>query len=237
MSVASALQAVRASIKQIAETQKLARIPQLVAVSKVKPVATVMEAYEAGQRHFGENYVQELVAKAPEMPPDCRWHFIGNLQSNKVKKVVAIPNLHVVETVDSPKLADALNNACVSLERPGRLAVLVQVNTSGEPQKNGCEPSQTVSLVSHIVDRCPQLQFHGLMTIGRFDETPHDDCFRCLAQCRDAVLGEGALEGKVPPGEEFIMSMGMSGDYALAIECGSNSIRVGSTIFGERPPK
>jgi len=235
--VQRALLGVRASIKQLADKHKLKALPNLVAVSKLKPVPMLQQAYDVGQRHFGENYVQELCEKAPEMPKDIQWHFIGHLQSNKAKKVCAVPNLFMVETVDTVKLANALNKVCVKLERPEPLNVLVQVNTSGEAQKSGCQPEETIPLVSHIVSQCPALAFRGLMTIGRFDDGAHDDCFMCLAKCKEEVLSDVTLKGKVPPPESFMLSMGMSGDYEVAMQCGSTSIRVGSTIFGARDPK
>lgn len=111
--------------------------PRLVAVSKTKPVSLLMEAYNAGQRHFGENYVQEVLEKAPQMPRDVHWHFIGHLQSNKAKALVqSIPNLYSVETVDSQKIANHLNRACEGAERDELLKVMVQVNTSGEESKS-----------------------------------------------------------------------------------------------------
>jgi pyridoxal phosphate enzyme (YggS family) len=112
--------------------------PLLVAVSKTKPAEAIQHAYAAGSRHFGENYVQELVEKAampslaPAALPELRWHLIGHLQTNKVKMVARIPNLAMVESVDSVKLANALDKACVAAVRPSPLPVLIQVNTSGE---------------------------------------------------------------------------------------------------------
>ena len=205
------------------------RAARLVAVSKTKPAAAVLEAYAAGQRHFGENYVQELVDKAPELPGDIAWHFIGHLQSNKAKVVARIPNLFVVESVDSAKLATALDR-CVPRER-APLRVMVQVNTSGEDSKSGVEPSEATELVRFVASECPSLKVVGLMTIGRLgDVSP--ECFQCLASCRDSVLA-AAIQG-VPGADEFELSMGMSGDFELAIQWGSTNVRVGSTIFGDR---
>ena len=141
---------------------------RLVAVSKTKPAAAIQAAFDDGQRHFGENYVQELLEKAPSLSTDIKWHFIGNLQSNKAKKIVKqVPNLFMVETVDTRKLAKTLNTACVSAERE-QLRVLVQVNTSGEETKGGVTPGgECVELAEYIQSECEGLQFSGLMTIGK----------------------------------------------------------------------
>ncbi|EFN58933.1 hypothetical protein CHLNCDRAFT_48564 [Chlorella variabilis] len=212
-----------------ARAGRAGRPPRLVAVSKTKPAEAVREAYEAGHRVFGENYVQELADKAPLLPQDCAWHFIGHLQSNKVKALLeAVPNLALLETVDSAKLASKLDSTVASLGRPP-LAVFVQVNTSGEESKYGVEPQDCLALARHIHEQCPHLRLAGLMTIGMPDYTSRPENFRCLADCRRAVcaalgLQEGDLE----------LSMGMSGDFEAAIEMGSTNVRVGSTIFGAR---
>ncbi|GAB0087394.1 Pyridoxal phosphate homeostasis protein [Sergentomyia squamirostris] len=223
------------------ETEK----PYLVAVSKTKPAEMVMEAYEAGQRHFGENYVQELVEKAshPGILDKCkeiRWHFIGHLQSNKVNKVISIPGLHMIETVDSQKLAEIVNRAwekrrqeVASTEE--RLRVLVQVNTSGEGQKSGVEPAEAVQLYKFIRDNCPSLSVQGVMTIGKFDhdysQGPNED-FIVLMKCHENIIKELQLNP-----QDVHVSMGMSHDFEHAINAGSSIVRVGSSIFGTRTPK
>jgi len=209
--------------------------PRLVAVSKTKPVELLREAYDAGQRDFGENYVQELVGKAPEMPDDVSWRFIGNLQSNKAKVLVhGVPSLAVVETLDSTKLADRLQRAVRDMSPPRAepLGVMVQVNTSPwEGSKGGVLVEDASSLAAHVVGSCPDLQLVGLMTIGAPGDT---GCFDTLRSCRDTVAA--ALD--VAP-ETLELSMGMSGDFEAAVAKGSNSVRVGSSIFGARayPPK
>jgi len=204
--------------------------PRLVAVSKTKPVELLQEAYGAGQRVFGENYVQELVDKAPSMPADVQWHFIGHLQSNKAKFIARIPNVVMVETVDTPKLADTLNRACAAENRT--LGVMVQVNTSGEETKHGVEPQDAAPLAQHIVAECPALTFAGLMTIGMPDYTSRPENFITLQQCRAEVASALGVEP-----ETLELSMGMSGDFEQAIEMGSTNVRVGSTIFGAREYK
>ena len=209
---------------------------RLVAVSKTKPVEQLRECYDAGQRCFGENYVQEIVEKAPQMPPDTVWHFIGHLQSNKVKALVTgVPSLAVVETVDTVKLANKLNTAVGEFleERArvgaGKLGVMVQVNTSGEESKFGVEPNDCLPLARHIRDECSNLAFRGLMTIGMPDYTSRPENFQTLAACRDEVCAGLGLDAK-----DVELSMGMSGDFESAIEMGSDNVRVGSTIFGAR---
>jgi pyridoxal phosphate enzyme (YggS family) len=231
--LAMALAAVR---KRVAEAaQRAGRVgapPRLVAVSKTKPAAMLRAVYDEGQRHFGENYVQELCDKArdPTLPSDIAWHFIGQLQSNKAKALVGgVPGLWAVESVDSVKLADLLNKAAAAAGRRERLRVFVQVNTSGEPQKGGVEPGgPAAALARHIVESCPALQLAGLMTIGKLGEVA-SAFFERLAHEREAV----AAALGVPP-VSLELSMGMSGDYELAIAHGSTNVRVGSSIFGAR---
>lgn len=212
-------------------------VPQLVAVSKYKPICALMAAYNEGQRSFGENYVQELVHKAAEMPPDVQWHFIGHLQSNKAKVLVeGVPNLALVETVDTAKLATQLDKACATV-RPGKpLRVLVQLNTSGEASKSGAKPgAETLELVTHVVKRCPNLELGGLMTIGgRGAGEAAQACFEALVKDRKASC-EALPQLGDPSGLE--LSMGMSGDYEAAIACGSTIIRIGTAIFGDRDAK
>ena len=204
---------------------------RLVAVGKTKPASQLRECYDAGHRTFGENYVQELVEKAPQMPDDTVWHFIGHLQSNKARALVTgVPNLACLETLDSEKLANKLDAACAECNRADPLRVMLQVNTSGEESKFGLPPGEAcVSLARHVVDTCPRLQLAGLMTIGKPDYTSEPENFLCLARCRDELcaalqLPKGSLE----------LSMGMSGDFEQAIQMGSGNVRVGSTIFGAR---
>jgi pyridoxal phosphate enzyme (YggS family) len=206
----------------------------LVAVSKYKPAEDIMAAYEgANQKHFGENYVQELVDKSEKLPRDIAWHFIGNLQSNKCKVVAAIPNLYAVETIESSKKADSLNKACVQVSRESPLNVFVQINTSGEESKSGADPSTSLEIAKHIVENCSYLKLFGLMTIGAPDRDTNEGenpDFVCLRECKSKI--EQAI-----PGLSLELSMGMSADYQEALASGSTNIRVGSTIFGSRPPK
>ncbi|CDF40659.1 probable proline synthetase associated protein [Chondrus crispus] len=208
--------------------------PELVAVSKTKPVELLLEAYEAGQRSFGENYVQEIVAKSPQLPSDIKWHFIGGLQSNKAKVLAGVPNLYMVESVDRQKTATALNKAFAAVGRAEKLKVMVQVNTSGEESKSGCQPGETAQLAKFVDTECDNLELVGLMTIGAFDTSDEPEAFKILATERDAVA-----EVVERAASTLTLSMGMSADFEAAIRMGSDSVRVGSTIFGAReyPPK
>ncbi|KAI3466547.1 hypothetical protein Pfo_023210 [Paulownia fortunei] len=227
---AAALHSVLQRVNQAAERSGRGsdRI-RVVAVSKTKPVPLLRQVYDSGHRCFGENYVQELVDKAPQLPEDIEWHFIGNLQSNKVKPLLAgVPNLAMVETVDDEKIANHLNRAIGNIGRKP-LKVLVQVNTSGEESKSGVEPAACVELAKHVSMNCPNLEFCGLMTIGMPDYTSTPENFKTLANCRSEVCKAlGIAE------EQCELSMGMSGDFELAIEMGSTNVRIGSTIFGAR---
>ncbi|KAF8409594.1 hypothetical protein HHK36_005672 [Tetracentron sinense] len=226
----TALRSVLFRVQQAAE--KSGRRPdqvKVVAVSKTKPVSLIRQVYDAGHRSFGENYVQEIIDKAPQLPEDIEWHFIGHLQSNKVKSLLAaVPNLAMVESVDDEKIANHLDRVVESIGRKP-LKVLVQVNTSGEESKSGVDPSGCVELAKHVKLGCPNLEFSGLMTIGMLDYTSTPKNFETLSNCRIEVCKAlGIAE------EQCELSMGMSGDFEMAIEMGSTNVRIGSTIFGPR---
>ncbi|KAJ2232648.1 hypothetical protein IWW45_004806 [Coemansia sp. RSA 485] len=205
---------------------------RLVAVSKYKPSSDILAAYSQGQRHFGENYVQELCEKAPVLPEDIRWHFIGRLQSNKCKILAGIPNLWAVETIDSAAKAHKMNEAWANAGHKHRLNVFVQVNTSGEEEKGGVEKGDVVQVARSIRESCNGLNLLGLMTIGSVEgshKRPNPD-FLALVKLRDQIKAELG-------GDELELSMGMSDDFAHALELGSTNVRVGSSIFGSRMPK
>ncbi|XP_042332659.1 pyridoxal phosphate homeostasis protein [Sceloporus undulatus] len=235
-----ALRAVREQLQQAAarRPQSLPAIqPRLVAVSKTKPAEMVIEAYNHGQRSFGENYVQELLEKASDSRilsscPDIKWHFIGHLQKNNVNKLIGVPNLFMLETVDSLKLADRVNASWQKKGSLEKLKIMVQINTSGEDSKHGLPPGETVTTVAHILQKCTSLEFVGLMTIGSFghdlSKGPNPD-FQMLIALRQEVCEKLNI-----PIENVELSMGMSTDFQHAIEVGSTNVRIGSTIFGER---
>jgi len=227
MSVTSNLAEVKDSITHAC--QEAGRSPDdvlLVAVSKTKPLDLLQQAYDAGQRVFGENYAQELLEKASQMPKDTIWHFIGGLQSNKANKLVqgVVPyGTLVVETVNSLKVAKKLD-AAMEEHAPKVLEIFVQINTSGEESKSGVSPEQAVEICRQIQSDCPRLTLRGLMTIGAPGDT---GCLDQLVECRDQVMEDLGLSS-------LGLSMGMSGDYPEAIAKGSTNVRVGSTIFGAR---
>ena len=210
-------------------------IPRLVAVSKTKPPQMIRVAcQDGGLRHFGENYVQELIEKASHpllVDLDIHWHFIGHLQRNKASQLIAnVPKLWMIETVDTSRLATSLDAALKRNNPEKRLRVLVQVNTSGEESKHGCQPSDVPVLYEHILNNCPSLNVVGLMTIGRqehnYQEGPNPD-FQLMRGLRDDLIARFKLEG-------VELSMGMSADYEHAMIEGSTNLRIGSTIFGKR---
>ncbi|KAL5228502.1 hypothetical protein ABZP36_016767 [Zizania latifolia] len=201
----SALRTVLARAAQAAERSgRAAEAVRVVAVGKTKPVSMLRQLYDAGHRCFGENYVQEIVTKAPQVR--IRW-----LQCD----FSAIPNLHMVEGVDNEKIANHLDRAVSSLGRDP-LKVLVQVNTSGEESKSGIDPSRCVELAKHVKLACPHLIFSGLMTIGMKDYTSTPENFKALMNCKLEVCKAIGM-----PTEHFELSMGMSGDFEQAIEMGS----------------
>lgn len=236
--IASNLAKVRSNLARLSEEVK--HPVRLIAVSKTMPVEVLMEAYDAGQRRFGENYVHEILEKAPMMPADVEWHMIGTVQSNKIKQLAQIPNLACIESLSSEKTAKVLNEKWGERWKGERkLWVMVQVNTSAEESKDGVEPSECFDLVRFVSTKCPHLSFRGLMTIGKLGDAT-STCFDMLRELRDDVISRSEKEAEpfaVPSAEEFELSMGMSGDYELAVRCGSTNVRVGSTIFGARAKK
>ena len=209
--------------------------PRLVAVSKTKPVEMILCAYNQGQRHFGENYVQELVEKSQHpllAQLDICWHFIGHLQRNKCNNLVACPHLWAVETVDSERLASTLNTSWGKKGTDQKLRVFVQVNTSGEVSKHGSSGDEVISLVKYIKNKCDSLIFWGLMTIGKighdYSTGPNPD-FECLVERRRRLCEELGLDV-----DKVELSMGMSSDFEQAIDAGSTTVRVGSILFGAR---
>lgn len=206
---------------------------RLVCVSKLKPASDIQALYDMGYRHFGENYVQELIEKAQALPKDIEWHFIGGLQTNKTKDLAKnITNLYAVETIDTIKKAKKLNDTRANVGG-SKIGVFVQVNTSGEEQKSGIFPGEDLTqLVKTILEECPLLELRGLMTIGSYAASYSDGPnaeFGVLADCKQAIESQFGLK-------DLQLSMGMSGDFVQAIKQGSTSVRVGSSIFGSRPP-
>ncbi|HEV2115495.1 MAG TPA: YggS family pyridoxal phosphate-dependent enzyme [Terriglobales bacterium] len=202
----------------------------LMAVSKTFPPAVIREAYEAGQRLFGENRVQEFAEKAAALSvlAGVEWHLIGHLQSNKAAKAAEL--FSAVDSVDSLRLAEKLNAAAQKANK--RLSVLIEINVGGEAAKSGVAPdSPELEQLLAAVPQLTALQFRGLMTIPPFTEDPQQarPFFRRLRELRDQIAARH-LPGVSLDG----ISMGMSHDFEVAIEEGSTCVRVGTAIFGER---
>ncbi|KAK0756793.1 hypothetical protein N5P37_010311 [Trichoderma harzianum] len=239
---AQALISQLSAVKERVAAAANGRNVRLVAVSKLKPAVDVLALHQApaSHTHFGENYAQELAQKAELLPRSIHWHFIGGLQSGHCKNLAKIPNLFCVSSVDSLKKAQLLNKARVANPALEKLNVHVQVNTSGEEAKSGCAPGEeTVALCREIVQNCAGLNLLGLMTIGAIArsrattaENENED-FEALVAQRDLVASELGLS----PQDTLELSMGMSEDFEGAIAQGSSEVRVGTTIFGQRPPR
>jgi len=226
--VRAGLESVRTRLQSVSE--EVGRDVELIAVSKTKPVDLLQYAYDAGQRAFGENYAQEMVEKAPQLPNDIEWHFIGKLQSNKVNSIIKnVPNLKAVHTVTSEKLARKLGTACEAANRAS-LDIYLQVDTSGEATKNGIEAGEDLYKLADLIagqeKPFDKLNLVGLMTIGAIGDL---NCFEKLVDARKRVSEKLSVEPQT-----LKLSMGMSGDFEEAVRHGSSVVRVGSTIFGAR---
>jgi PLP dependent protein len=194
---------------------------QLIAVSKRHPAAAIRAAYACGLRDFGENYVQELVGKARELEDlkDLRWHLVGHLQTNKAKTVAQVADC--VQTLDNERIIDELSRRAAAEGR--NVEVYIEVNIGDEQQKSGCKPEAAEALVQRVRS-APHLTFVGLMTVGHRVDSAE--------AARPTFVELRELRDRVAPGAA--LSMGMSGDYAVAIEEGATCVRVGTAIFGER---
>ena len=213
----------------------------LVAVSKFHPSSAIREAYEAGQRDFAESRPQELAAKAAELPPDIRWHFIGHLQRNKLKMV--LPYAYLIHSVDSVKLLDEIQKFAAKDNL--RVRILLEVFISSDSTKQGFSFEEARNLISIFTSQgaspYPNIILCGLMGMASLT----DDTSRILAEFRSlkSLFDEArklraalraAQDDDAPLREFEILSMGMSGDYPLAIEAGATHVRIGTAIFGPR---
>ena len=221
------LNEVRENIQKACE--KAGRSPQevtLIAVSKTKPLLMLEEAYEAGARDFGENKVQEILEKHPKMPEDARFHMIGHLQRNKVKQV--LPHAVLIHSVDSYRLAEQISQEAGKLGITAK--ILLEVNVAKEESKFGMMPEDVEEMAGQIA-ALPHLQIEGLMTIAPFVDDPEKNrpVFRKLYQ-----LSVDIKKKNIDNVNMGVLSMGMTGDYQVAVEEGSTMIRVGTGIFGAR---
>jgi PLP dependent protein len=227
MSIATNLQAIQTRIRTAALA--CGREPasvRLVAVSKTRPAGDVLEACRAGQAVFGENYVQELVAKAADVTEALEWHFIGHLQSNKVRLLAGMVTM--IHSVDRYSLAQEVSR---QWGRLGRCCdILVQVNLSGEATKSGTTEAEALQLV-RAVSSLPHVRIRGLMTMPPFFDDPEAarPFFAELLRLSQRIQAEG-----IPGVEMRELSMGMSGDFEAAIQEGATLVRVGTSIFGSR---
>jgi PLP dependent protein len=194
----------------------------LLGVTKSFPPPVIQEAYDGGLRLFGENRVQEFLKKGSLLPSDIHWHFIGQLQTNKINKMLGM--FELVHSVDSLEMAQALSKRLLKTTQD----ILLEVNTSGETTKSGVKPEETLNLLKEI-GRLPGLHLRGLMTVGPLTENiqRQKEAFKVLKGLFDQVSADMGSELN-------ILSMGMSGDFEMAIEEGSTMVRVGSALFGKR---
>ena len=200
----------------------------LVAVSKTKPAEDIRALYELGQRDFGENYVQELTEKQPELPSDIRWHFIGHLQSNKVKYIA--PYVHLIHGVDSQKLLKEIDKQAAKLNRV--IPVLLQVFIAREETKFGLDEAELEAiLTSEETASYQNIRIEGLMGMASFTDNTNTirEEFRSLKAMHNRWGGHSTHNIDLKT-----LSFGMSSDYAIAVEEGSNLVRIGSLLFGAR---
>ncbi len=204
-----------------------AQIPanvELVAVSKFHPIEKIKEVYDCGQKVFGENKVQELLTKVNELPADIQWHLIGHLQTNKVKYIA--PFIDTIQSVDSEKLLIEINKEAAKNNK--KIKVLLQVKIAEEETKYGLKIAEAKEIFSNYLEhQYPNIEILGLMGMATFTDNKNQvkSEFLVLKSLFDELSTFRKLE---------TLSMGMSDDFALAIECGSNSVRIGSAIFGVR---
>lgn len=201
--------------------QHLPQDVTMICVSKFHTIDAIMEAYHAGERDFGESRVQELLHKRELLPQDIRWHFIGHLQTNKVKMIV--PFVHLIHSVDSVRLLDTIHREAEKIQR--RVKILLEVHVAKEDTKSGFTPEELLTLHSRL-SALNYIEVCGIMGMATNtdDENEIRRCFQTIKMLSDTYFNH------MPT----IISMGMSDDYQIAIEEGSNMVRIGSSIFGER---
>ena len=227
MSVAENLKTIRERVD--AACERAGRGPEevaLIAVSKTKPLSMLQEAYEAGARDFGENKVQEILEKYPEMPEDARFHMIGHLQTNKVKQVVGKAVL--IHSVDSLHLAEKIEQEAA--KRDLTADILLEVNVAREESKFGLMLEEVIPLLEEVKN-LPHVRVRGLMTIAPNVENPEENRkhFKKLYQLYVDIKSKNIDNGTMS-----VLSMGMTGDFEVAVEEGATMIRVGTGIFGSR---
>lgn len=208
----------------------------LICVSKFHTAETIMQAYDAGERDFGESRVQELLLKQQALPADIRWHFIGHLQTNKVRQIV--PFVHMIHSVDSVRLLEVINREAEKIGR--RVKVLLEVHVAKEETKSGFMPEEILSIANSLIASSPNslypwVEICGIMGMATNtdNQTEWRRCFREIKSIEQQLLNHSELLNNSAPQ----ISMGMSDDYLVAIEEGSTMVRIGSSIFGNRDYK
>ena len=203
----------------------------LICVSKFHSSETIMQAYDAGERDFGESRVQELLLKQQTLPADIRWHFIGHLQTNKVRQIV--PFVHMIHSVDSVRLLEIINREAEKIGR--RVKVLLEVHVAKEETKSGFMPEEITSLNTKL-STLNYIEICGIMGMATNtdDQTEWRRCFREIKSIANTLSPIAQRASHSSQSERPIISMGMSDDYLVAIEEGSTMVRIGSSIFGER---
>ena len=224
--VAENLEQVRKNIELAC--RKAGRDPKevtLISVSKTKPVSMLQEAYDAGSRDFGENKVQEIMDKVPQLPSDIRWHMIGHLR-NKVKYIV--DKVALIHSVDSLRLAETIEHEAA--RHNVTVPVLIEVNVAQEESKFGLKTEEVLSLVESVAV-FPHIHIEGLMTIAPYVEDPEENrgIFRQLKKLSVDIAAKNINNVNMS-----VLSMGMTGDYQVAVQEGATMVRVGTGIFGER---
>ncbi|PPK92552.1 hypothetical protein LY01_02953 [Nonlabens xylanidelens] len=202
----------------------------LVAVSKTKPISDLEEAYEVGQRIFGENKIQEMTEKWETLPKDIEWHMIGHTQRNKVKYMA--PYVHLIHSVDSPRLLKEINKQAKNNDRV--INCLLQVHIAQEESKFGFDEQELITLLNDAAFKeYENIQIKGLMGMATF--TDNEDQVRAEFKSLAATFNKIKTENLLDSRHEFTeLSMGMTGDYKIALEEGSTMVRIGSAIFGNR---
>ena len=194
----------------------------LISVSKFNPISAIQEAYDAGERDFGESHVQELIPKYEALPKDIRWHMIGHLQTNKVKQIV--PFVHLIQSVDSIHLMEVIQKEAAKIGRT--VNILLEVHVAHEEAKSGFLPEELPDALEAL-KRMPNIHLSGLMTMAT-NTDDENEIRRCFRKAKELMA---SCHLSTP---DYQLSIGMSSDYLLAIEEGSTMVRIGSIIFGER---
>lgn len=218
---------VQQKIENALDKSPLSQSVSLIAVSKTKPIEDIWEAYHAGIRDFGENKVQELSKKYEQLPKDIRWHMIGHLQRNKVKDVIG--KVVLIHSVDSLRLAEAISKE--SCKENLETDILIEVNVAEEDTKFGFSDYESLLAFIQEIALLPNIHIRGLMTVAPYTENPEEN--RCyFSKLRQ--LAVDIMQENIDNISMDFLSMGMTGDYEVAIEEGATYVRVGTGIFGER---